>query len=91
MQLIFSNHLMDVSSHNCSFHTVKQLPNISRRLILELPELIFGGFLLKHDEKHMLHKKNQSIMEGAGVKGCDYPLQKGAKSKKIAARKAARV
>ena len=39
----------------------------------------------------MLHKKNQSIMEGAGVKGCDYPLQKGAKSKKIAAREADRV
>ena len=38
----------------------------------------------------MLHKRNQSIMEGASVKGCDYPLQKGAKSKKIAARKAAR-
>ena len=39
----------------------------------------------------MLHKKKQSIMEGVDVKGCDYPLQKGTKSKKIVAKKAARV
>ena len=71
---------MHVSSYNCSFHTVKYLPNIPRRLILELPELFFGEFLLKHDEKHILHNKKQSIMEGAGVMSCDYPLQKGVES-----------
>ena len=52
------------SSWSCNFRTVKQLPNISRRLILELPELFFGRFLLKHYEKHMLHKKIKASWRG---------------------------
>ena len=47
---------MYASLHRYSLHTKKQLPNISRRLVLELPGPSFGGFLLRHDEKHILYK-----------------------------------
>ena len=45
--------------HRYSLHTKKQLPNISRRLALEFPGPCFGGFLLRHDEEHILYKTSK--------------------------------
>ena len=59
IQHIFSNCLMYASLRCYSLHTKKQLPNISRRLALEFPGPCFGGFLLRHDEKHILYKTSK--------------------------------
>ena len=45
----------------------KQSPNIPRRLVLELPRLFVGGFLLKHDEKHILYKTSKHHGERRGL------------------------
>ena len=58
-------------------HTVKQLqlPNISRIPLLELPELTFGAFLPKYDEKYALHETPKHHGAG-GPRDSDYLLQK---------------
>lgn len=56
--------------HCCGLHRAKQLLAISRRLVLESPELFLGEFSHKHEEKCMLHETS-----GVVVKGGDCILQ----------------
>ena len=53
--------------------------------MLELPELFFGGFLLKHNGKHILHKTSK--LHGRGGPRLSFTKGMESKGKEREARK----